>query len=111
MGDRGRDSRLESLKELYDLKKKNPTDSAIENKFFNAVLAYFLSSQSDHWWCSKDIEPFVRESMMLFSLPAYDHITQYKDRMSKQLSECTVCVDAYQASKTILRQRCAGFSG
>lgn len=105
MGDRGHDPLLDSLKVLYELKKNNPNDGETENKFFNAILAYLLGSQADHWWCSKELEPFVRESVMLFSLPAYDHITQYKARMNRQLATCRKCLDAYHKSKPVLRQR------
>lgn len=106
MSDRGHDPRMDSLKALYELKKKNPNDSATENKFFNAILAYLLENPTDHWWCTKELEPLVRESMMLFSLPAYDHITQYKNRMNQQLTSCRHCLDAYHNSKCVLRQRC-----
>ena len=105
MGDRGRDSRMDSLKALYDLKKNNPNDAATENNFYNAVLSYLLQDKTDHWWCNKALEPFVRESMMLFSLPEYDHITKYKNRMNKQLRICRHCLTSYHNSKSALRQR------
>ncbi|KAI8580660.1 hypothetical protein K450DRAFT_236672 [Umbelopsis ramanniana AG] len=104
MSDRGRDSRMDSLKALYDLKKNNPNDTTTENNFYNAVLSYLLQDKTDHWWCNKSLEPFVRESMMLFSLPEYDHITKYKNRMNMQLRTCRHCLTSYHNSKSALRQ-------